>query len=77
MEDPTKFGFQIDAKDKYKLIATKKVEISNSIGNLVKFAKAQGINYKTLKIYNPWLRSIRLENTNQKKYVIEIPLSGY
>ena len=77
MEDPTKFGFQIDAKDKYKLIATKKVEVSRSIPNLVLFAKAQGINYKTLKIYNPWLRSIRLENPNQKKYVIEIPLSGY
>jgi membrane-bound lytic murein transglycosylase D len=43
---------------------------------LVAFAKAQGINYKTLKIYNPWLRSVRLLNPTHKRYVIEIPLSG-
>jgi membrane-bound lytic murein transglycosylase D len=76
MKDPAKFGFQVDAKDKYKLITTKKVVVTNSIDNLVAFAKAQGINYKTLKIYNPWLRSVRLLNPTHKRYVIEIPLSG-
>lgn len=76
MNDPIKFGFLVDVKDKYKLIATKKVVVTNSIDNLVVFAKAQGVNYKTLKIYNPWLRSVRLLNPTQKRYVIEIPLSG-
>jgi hypothetical protein len=41
--------------------------VSSSINNLVKFAKAQGINYKTLKVYNPWLRGTRLENPTRKK----------
>lgn len=77
MNNPEKFGFEVAAKDKYNLIPTKKVEVNRSIDNLVTFAKAQGVNYKTLKVYNPWLRSIRLENASRKKYVIEIPLSGF
>ena len=77
MNNPEKFGFEVAAKDKYTMIPTKKVVVNRSIANLVTFAKAQGINYKTLKIYNPWLRSIRLENDSRKKYIIEIPLSGF
>lgn len=77
MNNPEKFGFEVATKDKYNLIPTKKVEVNRSIDNLVTFAKAQGVNYKTLKVYNPWLRSIRLENASRKKYVIEIPLSGF
>lgn len=77
MKDPTKFGFHVTKKEKYKMIPTKKVEIKSGIANLVTFAKAQGINYKILKIYNPWLRSTSLINTTKKKYSIEIPLSGF
>jgi hypothetical protein len=77
MNNPAKFGFDIAAKDKYNVIPTKKVAVRRSIDNLVTFAKAQEVNYKILKIYNPWLRSIRLENPTRKKYVIEIPLEGF
>lgn len=74
MEAPVKFGFEIDGKEKYSIIATKKVVVKESIDNLVTFAKKQGTNYKILKIYNPWLRSVKLENSDRKKYEIEIPL---
>ena len=77
MESPTKYGFEVSKKDKYELIPTRKIEIDSSITNLVDFAKAQGINYKILKIHNPWLRSTKLRNPTNKKYTIEIPLSGY
>ena len=45
--------------------------------DLAKFAKIQGVNYKILKIHNPWLRDKKLTNTSGKKYEIEIPTSGY
>jgi hypothetical protein len=44
---------------------------------LASFALAQGINYKILKIHNPWLRDKKLVNTTKKKYIIEIPTKGY
>jgi len=44
---------------------------------LADFALAQGINYKILKIHNPWLRDKSLPNKARKKYTIAIPTEGY
>jgi hypothetical protein len=77
MKNPSKFGFDIKKDAMYPLIPTRKVAVDSSITNLTAFAKEQGINYKILKIHNPWLRDRKLDNTLNKKYIIEIPLSGY
>jgi len=77
MKNPEQYGFKISENEKYQLMPTKKVEISTSIASLPKFAKEQGSNYKAIKLYNPWLRDVKLNNTTEKKYVIEIPTEGY
>ncbi len=77
MKNPTQYGFNIAPSDLYQNIPTKKVEVDSSITDLAAFAKAQGINYKILKIHNPWLRDKKLTNVAKKKYVIEIPMEGY
>jgi membrane-bound lytic murein transglycosylase D len=77
MKNPDKFAFNIVPEDLYKSIPTKKIAVTSSIDNLAQFAKDQGINYKILKIHNPWLRETRLDNLAKKEYLLEIPLSGY
>jgi membrane-bound lytic murein transglycosylase D len=77
MKNPLKYGFNILPGDKYEILPTKKIEIDSSITDLASFAKSQGINYKILKIHNPWLRETKLLNNTGKKYQIEIPLKGY
>jgi membrane-bound lytic murein transglycosylase D len=77
MKNPLKYGFNILPGDKYEILPTKKIEIDSSITDLASFAKSQGINYKILKIHNPWLREAKLLNNTGKKYQIEIPLKGY
>lgn len=77
MKNPSLYGFQLSNNELYEIIPTKKIEIDSSIVDLADFAKAQGINYKILKIHNPWLRDKKLSNPSKKKYEIEIPLSGY
>lgn len=77
MKNPDKFDFALPKEELYQLIPTKKIEVDSSITDLADFAKAQGINYKILKIHNPWLRDRKLDNPTGKKYTIEIPLSGY
>ncbi|MCL9769252.1 lytic transglycosylase domain-containing protein [Flavobacterium sp. HXWNR69] len=72
-----KYGFSIPKEALYYTIPTKKIVIDSSITDLAKFAKIQGVNYKILKIHNPWLRDKKLTNTTGKKYEIEIPTSGY
>ena len=77
MKDPVKFGFTVDVSEMYVNLPSKIITIDTSIPDLASFAKSQGINYKILKIHNPWLRDKKLLNQNKKTYEIEIPLSGY
>lgn len=77
MKNPVQYGFNVAPSELYQNIPTKKVEVDSSITDLAAFAKAQGINYKILKIHNPWLRDKKLTNVAKKKYVIEIPTEGY
>lgn len=73
---PKVYGFELRKKDLYPVIPTKKITISTGISNLADFALTQGINYKILKLFNPWLRTNTLTNEGQKKYTIEIPKNG-
>jgi len=77
MKHPELYGFEVDKNEMYDNIPTKTIEVDSSITDLAVFAKKQGINYKILKIHNPWLRDKKLVNPTKKKYVIEIPTSGY
>jgi membrane-bound lytic murein transglycosylase D len=74
MKNPEKFGFDIPKQELYELFPTRKIEIDSTVNNLADLAINQGINYKILKLYNPWLRDSKLENKNRKKYTLEIPL---
>lgn len=77
MKNAGKYGFTLFPNELYTKIPTKKIEVDSTINNLATFALGQGINYKILKIHNPWLRDKKLVNPSKKKYEIEIPLEGY
>ncbi len=76
MNNPGKYGFDIKESDLYNELPFEEVKVSSSIGNLADFAAEKGINYKILKLYNPWLRDTTLKNTNNKIYSIKIPEMG-
>ena len=77
MNNPDKYGFNFRDKDLYQVIPTYTVEIDTPITNFAGFSKEHGINYKILKIHNPWLREPHLNNASKKKYEIKIPEQGY
>jgi hypothetical protein len=74
MQNPVLYGFTFRKDELYTGIPTRKVEVDSSILDLAAFAKQEGINYKILKIHNPWLRDKKLTVASGKKYEIEIPL---
>ncbi|MBP9793413.1 MAG: lytic transglycosylase domain-containing protein [Flavobacterium sp.] len=74
MKNAESYGFVIPKEAMYAPIPTKKIEVDSAISNLATFAKSQGINYKELKLHNPWLRDRKLDNPDKKKYTIEIPI---
>lgn len=77
MEHPEQYGFPIAEEEQYRIVATKKIVIDSSVTDLASLAIQQGINYKILKIHNPWLRTTKMLNPTNKKYQLEIPLEGY
>ena len=77
MKHPELYGFEVAKSEMYENIPTKTLDVDSSITDLAVFAKSQGINYKILKIHNPWLRDKKLSNPTKKKYLIEIPTEGY
>ncbi len=72
-ENPDKYGFYLDDSDLYPLLPSYKVEVDH-IANIADFAKQNGTNYKTLKLFNPWLRSTALaKRKSGKAYILDMP----
>ena len=77
MENPTKFGYIYEDQDLYQAIPVRKYGFDTAINNLAEFSKEIDINYKILKIHNPWLLENHLNNKSRKRYEISIPEKGY
>ncbi|GAA3786791.1 lytic transglycosylase domain-containing protein [Corallibacter vietnamensis] len=77
LSHPDKYGFNFRDKDLYKEVPTYKVEVDTAVTDFTKFAERYGINYKILKIHNPWLREPHLNNKSRKQYFISLPEKGH
>lgn len=77
LNHPETYGFNFEEDDLYSNIPTFNVTVDQDIPNFTVFAQKYGINYKILKIHNPWLREPHLNNKSGKKYVLEIPEKGH
>ncbi len=73
IENPSRYGFQVDARHLYEPEQVRVVKVEESIKDLVSWSKEQGVNYKLLKRYNPWLRGESLSVRKGKSYLIAIP----
>lgn len=71
--NPEKYGFYFSEDDLYAPNSFKTLAIDSEITDLVNFSLQQNINYKVLKIHNPWLRQTKLVNKSNKTYFIKIP----
>ena len=73
LSNPEKYGFIFDDEDLYKLEEIRIIEIDTEIADIAQFSKDLGINYKVLKLHNPWLRENKLNNKSRKMYQLKIP----
>lgn len=74
LSNPKNYGFIFDTEDLYELEPTKTIKVDSIITDIALFSKNEGINYKIMKIHNPWLRENKLNNASKKIYEIKIPL---
>ena len=77
IEHPKKYGYNFSESDLYAPIPTSTIQLDTAVTNFVQFANKLGLNYKQLKLHNPWLREGFLNNKSRKVYTLEIPEKGY
>lgn len=72
-ESPESYGFHPDEMYLYEPWKTRKIEVTESISNLVSWAKDHGSNYHQLKVLNPWILSKSLTIRGNQSFTIELP----
>jgi membrane-bound lytic murein transglycosylase D len=77
LENPEDYGFYVSKNELYPELKYSIIQVNTPIPNLAVFAQDNGINYKVLKIMNPWLRDAFLNNPNKKTYEIKILKGKY
>ena len=76
MQNPKEYGFDIMQEKLYQPLETYIVNVDSSVNSWADFAKSYGLNYKIIKLYNPWLRENYLNNKSRKNYQIKLPIDG-
>ncbi|PID88955.1 MAG: murein transglycosylase, partial [Bacteroidia bacterium] len=77
MQNPKNYGFNYEEEDLYPQLPTRKVTLNQQVKDLAVYAKKNGVNYKILKYFNPWLRKSYLTNKSKKTYQITLPTKSY
>lgn len=72
-QNPRAYGFFPDRERMYEPLAFREVQVNETIPSLVDFARTQGVSYKLLRMFNPWLRSHELTVKTGKTYSLKIP----
>lgn len=73
LSSPERYGFVIPDSVCYQPMPVDTFKVDTVIPDLVQFAFDNNINYKLLKLYNPWLLGMSLHKTENDDYKILIP----
>jgi hypothetical protein len=76
MHNQSLYGFDIKRNELYEPLNFYEVILDSTVTDFANYAATLGINYKTLKLYNPWLRDNYLNNKKGKIYKIKVPKKG-
>lgn len=71
-ENPELYGFNLSSQQKYTPNEVRWVDVDTAIVSLAKFASNFDMNYKELKLLNPWLLEPHLNNKSRKPYKIAV-----
>lgn len=77
LRDPERYGFHLRKKDLYQPYRTHVATINGPVADLAEWAIANGTDYKTVKLLNPWLRENHLTNRENRTYAVLLPAEGF
>jgi hypothetical protein len=77
IENPEAYGYFVNDQEKYAPYQFTTVTVTESIDNLVDFARQHGTTYKELRILNPWFNNtsnFKLKVGKKESFEIRIPV---
>jgi membrane-bound lytic murein transglycosylase D len=74
--NPKQYGFYLKTSDVYNPVPSTVVVIDSTINDLADYAISKGINYRILKMLNPWLLSDKLPDIDRRLYAITMPVKN-
>ncbi|MFT2008184.1 lytic transglycosylase domain-containing protein [Pontibacter sp. 13R65] len=76
LTNPDRYGFDTSRIKGYAPLQTRTITVTESIADLPQFALDNGSNYKTLRLYNPWIKDYKLTITSARpRYELLLPAS--
>jgi len=73
-EYPASYGYRLSPSQVYGQWPTKTIQIDSALRDLPAFARSMGLNYKSLRACNPWIRAYALPAPAiGKPYMFRIP----
>lgn len=76
MQHPQNYGFYLRPCDLYPSLRTKTAKLSGQNVDLYNFAKENGVTYKVLREFNPWITTDKLTNKANKSYTVKLPVKN-
>lgn len=77
LENPEPYGFYVNEDDVYPVFECDTIHVNYPIEHLADFADEHDMNYKTMKLLNPWFLENKLNNASAKKYKVLKYKEGY
>ena len=71
MENPKLYGFDVDSMELYEPYETVDITIDEGIDDIALWAKGKSLNYKIVKLLNPWILSNSLPKRDT--FILELP----
>lgn len=71
--NPERYNFDIKPGEGYKPLPTRSVTVKSTIPDLPQYALEQGVNYKILKLYNPWIKGYKLTVAQGNEFELLLP----
>ncbi len=74
MRHPGKYGYRLKKHQLYQPVEYEIAAVDSVVTDWSTWAKEHGIDYLTLRLHNPWIRSKQLPNKSNKHYDVAIPI---
>ncbi|OKL39699.1 lytic transglycosylase domain-containing protein [Pontibacter flavimaris] len=71
--NPQKYNFDLPEEHGYQPLPSRTVKVTSTLPDLPAFALEQGTNYKTLRLYNPWIKDYKLTVAQGKAFELQLP----